>query len=666
MDDPASTPLSSTLCPQFISFPSSVRLLRQRIAASLQIDLASRNHVNFDSIYSRFLRSTWDAETLQIARHWLFEPLLVPDSDLAQILPMKQSTATSPKETSTFVCYFRSWPIRVSQLRCIMLELMKGGFSHDQVVREWDLLLKNMSADTMVTVRYVGVTDGENAYARVVHTRAPENSLQGNFTRLVDRMFPAVGSADRQLSDLYRDQLERAAIGFFSFRTLLNSQKGGRQILIPLNIQSECAFYRCRTRLLAHVDEMAAETNAELHRKVRDLLGGWQRQMHQKFKSARSAPEESWRFLTVALDQATPQQTAQGYCLVSICGEHPPWATVRDGSSFLSGERASSAIVRNVLQSLAQLEQSKYFASIDSLERIMCFSELLYLPNLTLTQANESRSARLALAADHQSKQMRRKRRLSESELQSLDTQLQHLLGQDESQQYLAPDAERQGYLDGQLSRILPRKKRRPGYTEITRRIISENLTTSASDESKPKDEKKNSAVNFLFALPNHYMLVVERYGRVATTQGKLEQAVALFSTPVSILYRFNMPQESDWIEWFIKQPSGYYIAACLEARESVGSLSPEKRAYLTTQLEDVQRLHDWRSRLEVLNNETQNCMAFQADWLQFLKSTKQKQQPRPVHGISPISRIGASKSSAYRDLDRSNNPGTKSHAYLS
>ncbi|KFA45489.1 hypothetical protein S40293_11581 [Stachybotrys chartarum IBT 40293] len=259
-------------------------------------------------------------------------------------------------------------------------------------------------------------------------------------------------------------------------------------------------------------------------------------------------------------------------------------------------------------------------------------------------------SARLALAADHQSKQMRRKRRLSESELQSLDTQLQHLLGQDESQQYLDPDAERQGYLDGQLSRILPRKKRRPGYTEITRRIISENLTTSASDESKPKDEKKNSAVNFLFALPNHYMLVVERYGRVATTQGKLEQAVALFSTPVSILYRFNMPQESDWIEWFIKQPSGYYIAACLEARESVGSLSPEKRAYLTTQLEDVQRLHDWRSRLEVLNNETQNCMAFQADWLQFLKSTKQKQQPRPVHLLNGIEVFVCKAGQAYVD----------------
>lgn len=238
------------------------------------------------------------AETLQ---RWLHEPLLVTNEALSGILNIQLSTATSARLSSSAVCYFRSWTMSAWQLRIVIDDLISQGFC-DDLLRAWMFTLRTCSSETIVTPRYVGTTSSpSNPWQRTQAQPKRPNSIKGAFVDSLAFLFPDVEMSHEiysiqntatidltfQLTDgpdcilrinateTLADEVEKAMIGFFQPRTLLNCQSGGKQSMATPHPLDERAFLRCGTSLLASLQSLEVIRNSGIAHKVADIFEVW-------------------------------------------------------------------------------------------------------------------------------------------------------------------------------------------------------------------------------------------------------------------------------------------------------------------------------------------------------------------------------------------------------
>lgn len=239
-------------------------------------------------------------DIVSIFRRWLSQPLLVSDSDLSKILRFKESHKNSPPLTSGYVCYFRSWPLPAWQFKAIIEDISSQGYPEGDLQGWRDALQSIFDDQSVITLRYVGVTCAPNNPWRRHFCKPPRpNSLLGSFLTTIRRLFPEHAESGRIFSitsrgmsgmsmgnegssRLYRkafqrlsDLSERAWIGFFGFRTLLNRQRGGKSAAINLNLADECIFLKCNSALLRNVGKCQLTKSSQIISHVNRLLKDW-------------------------------------------------------------------------------------------------------------------------------------------------------------------------------------------------------------------------------------------------------------------------------------------------------------------------------------------------------------------------------------------------------
>ena len=109
---------------------------------------------------------TNNKEILRIFRSWINEPLLVPDSDLWQILRCQPSVKRSPQMKHTTVCYYRSWAMTREQLQNVLFHVEEQNCFFKRA-QHWMSVSRIAKPDQIITIRYVGKTAYPNSpYAR--------------------------------------------------------------------------------------------------------------------------------------------------------------------------------------------------------------------------------------------------------------------------------------------------------------------------------------------------------------------------------------------------------------------------------------------------------------------------------------------------------------------
>ena len=390
--------------------------MRHRVKSALETDVSIHTNTGLEYIQSKHLSQLATDEAVNISRAWLFEPLLVPDSELSQILEIEESTKCSAPLVSGSVCYFRSWTLYAWQLRQIVTDLMFKGFP-DKDIRDWKLILQNFSNEAVITPRYVGTTTAPwNPWTRYHGRRERLNSLLGAFVDSLQYLFPEATKShrifmikstfvsdlstvgphntifSRKAFQLLSDQFERAMIGYFHPRTLLNRQPGGKRAVMAIETKDECVLHRCKTSLLPTLSQCLMTDDAAITERVTQLFRDWWDHVTQTIWSVEDhrTAELYKPYIDSTYRQAIFKQI-NGTSLAVLCGEEPPLRTILDGSTFFSGQRASGEFVKNILLSIARLEQENDEPLIDCLESLIGFNQLYNWPGLSRLQRGPPR-----------------------------------------------------------------------------------------------------------------------------------------------------------------------------------------------------------------------------------------------------------------------------------
>lgn len=392
---------------------SVTKELNQRMDNSIATISPAPCDLKFE-IKSRYLSQMTDNSALQNAFSWLAEPILVSDTQLSTILPIKESTKTSPLLESGSICYFRSWEMQTWQLRHIIKTLTVEGVPAKSLP-DFTLALSNCSDLTIVTMRYVGTTTAPyNPFSRTRKMSSQGTSVVHKFSTLVKSCFPRsvqhrifelpttyipdlsmsgfpLDSRDLNLMRLNEDQIECCTIAFFKYQTLLNRQPGGKNATVGVGNEDERVLYQCKTDLLQRISRCESSTRIIIADGVRKLFDNWWDYASVcVWKDQDGIAQQYKQYIDSTYVQATPS-SLNGIHLAVICAEVPPEKTLADGSTFLEGERDSGRLVHRILQSIAKYECSGKVNELARLSRLLGFNQLLNLPNLSKTQQDQSR-----------------------------------------------------------------------------------------------------------------------------------------------------------------------------------------------------------------------------------------------------------------------------------
>lgn len=325
---------------------------------------------------------------------WFIDPRNVSDQSLSRILPIEESTRQSTPSTPGVVCYFRSFNLSVTEFRRVR-ESLKGAVIMPDVIRGTEY-----AGSARVFIRYVGTTEDESPWKRAARTNIRFNSPLGHFITVLKRDFPEVWRGQKiykikeslvsmqflgfnfDLAECARlgDDLERSMISFFDQRTLLNLQAGGKQLQVAPDDECLLILLRCQTGVQRYLSHAPAIVNKDLMKKIQKELSLWFRYARQnKIWGDKVHPHPS--YLISVRRQASPLQV-HGEALWAICGRDPPWDTITNASSFLSGQSKASRFVKDIILSFSRIENDTYDVSIKLLESITGFSQLFAWPEL--------------------------------------------------------------------------------------------------------------------------------------------------------------------------------------------------------------------------------------------------------------------------------------------
>ncbi|SPJ71444.1 uncharacterized protein FTOL_01172 [Fusarium torulosum] len=348
--------------------------------------------------------------------NWLNNPMLVNDSQLADILSIEHSTKASPKLDAGSVTYFRSWPMVADQLCQVVEELRKHGYGNR--VEAWTLVLKGCLPATPITVRYVGSTSApRNPFKRVQKNTERPQSLLGTFLSTIDRLFPRVAKSHQVyaingsfIADLSMesakqnvlfqrfynsatDHAERCMVTFFGTRTLLNRQRGGKHRMLTPGYEEERVLMRCNTTLLSKANSCFTPPPEKVISDVSFLLKSWWEYARKEIWLDEDRAKEIDRktYISGTYSQAVAKSSAHGSSLLALCGHEPPISSINDGADILSGVRATSSFVRSVLTSMAAVETGICSTPITALTDLISFNQLLNWPRLSFNQKEKSR-----------------------------------------------------------------------------------------------------------------------------------------------------------------------------------------------------------------------------------------------------------------------------------
>ncbi|OIW28990.1 hypothetical protein CONLIGDRAFT_704286 [Coniochaeta ligniaria NRRL 30616] len=371
-------------------------IFRLNIKSVMEIDGSFDASIMFEKLLSslQYLHGQDTSQNItddvvSILRRWLSQPLLVSDSDILKILRFEESHKDSPPLTSGVVCYFRSWSVPMWQFKAIIEDLSSQGQPEEDINGWRDALRSGFDDQSVITVRYVGRTCAPNNPWRRYLCKPPRpNSLLGAFLTTIHRLFPEAAKSHRIFSitrscipDLSTGNQQSARLYRKAFQTLGDLSERAWIGFFWLSDPAEQTARRESGQIVRHVNGL-----------FEDWWDGTRRSVWKDIDRAASATYQP--YIDSTIQQAVAKQI-NGTSIVAICGLEPPWQTVMDGSHLLSGNRATGEFIRNILLSMAQLEENAEadHSSLKTFEDLISFNQLYNWPNVEAQQRQPSRGS---------------------------------------------------------------------------------------------------------------------------------------------------------------------------------------------------------------------------------------------------------------------------------
>ena len=192
-----------------------------------------------------FSRNEFLPATGEVVNKLLNHPLLVTTAELSQIFRLRRcDETTAPQQDVTRVYYIRTFPILRSQILNIIADWELSSRKYDTVPHWLSHLQSMKSEDSIVNIRYIGMTDGgKTTWTRFWDDIVSRKSgiLAAFLHEIVNRYPEVMGNSQvhelwdasyRHLSHLKAprgllDDRERILIPFLNRNVLLNQQLGG-------------------------------------------------------------------------------------------------------------------------------------------------------------------------------------------------------------------------------------------------------------------------------------------------------------------------------------------------------------------------------------------------------------------------------------------------------
>ena len=338
---------------------------------------------------------TDNKETLRIFRSWINEPLLVPDSDLWQILRCQPSVKRSLRMKHTTVCYYRSWAMTREQLQNVLFHLEEQNCFFKRA-QHWMSVSRIAKPDQIITIRYVGKT----AYPSSPYARFYEDLRKGRgsllfrlFLSALRTVFPHVYASgcpyllsdsiikwfpkeDKHKLEILGDRYERFLISFFNPRALLNQQQGGNSIDFIPPIEDEALFYRCGTSTVTKVQKLLHPSPWSIHHQTYSLfreVTDWIKIPGSILRNERIALNE--RYLDILCFQSIPH-SVNNQNIVAFCGLAVSKRSFKEGLGFFQGQSKSARFVSEMLDHLIGWEQRDPRFNHRNVEVLFTFNNL--------------------------------------------------------------------------------------------------------------------------------------------------------------------------------------------------------------------------------------------------------------------------------------------------
>lgn len=152
---------ASYTAPSTYTDVASAETLARTILKQVRAELLSQNidarGFTYEYLQAFLPYEADDKEVLRIFRSWISEPLLVPDSDLWQILQCQPSVKGMPRMKHTTVCYYRSWAMTREELQTVLSYLEEQNYFFKRA-QHWINVSHVARPDQIITIRYVGKT----------------------------------------------------------------------------------------------------------------------------------------------------------------------------------------------------------------------------------------------------------------------------------------------------------------------------------------------------------------------------------------------------------------------------------------------------------------------------------------------------------------------------
>lgn len=297
----------------------------------------------------------------------LEDPLFISPHILQRLIGLRDSTSTSTLgQRPLTIFYIRTFTLTVSQLKKVVQVLLPAKITFTNKIFEWERRTASVPEDTLVYLRYAGVSRATNALGRHIHDlRTTKGSSLMRILHVIMDMFPEV-IANCLVQEVPRlettmtpghpsvDIREQMLICIIE-RGALNVSIGGSSSSIP-ELQSKSLFQSLGTRLISFGVRATQEAPVAFKQTICEYARKAVLQRYGALPKGVKDASGSEQWTRAIVDQATPKVLKNGRAILLILGHSPPTKAIKTSLGFWECDCESSRILLALTKQLTLWE----------------------------------------------------------------------------------------------------------------------------------------------------------------------------------------------------------------------------------------------------------------------------------------------------------------------
>lgn len=201
-------------------------------------------------------QNDWSEHQIKVFQALQQAPIIVPTSNLKEVLSLESSTITSELTSPGHHFYVRSWTLARKELEDVLHYMTDEDQTFEETA-QWRKVLDLYTGDKgpkFFTIRYVGTCEGPkrpyDRYAEDLKTRV--DGILHEFVVVLEQLFPLVAAAAEIhlikqaslpfIATYNADDIERVLIELFGHSTLLNrNEEDFTAIISQVRMTTHCS-----------------------------------------------------------------------------------------------------------------------------------------------------------------------------------------------------------------------------------------------------------------------------------------------------------------------------------------------------------------------------------------------------------------------------------------